>query len=229
MEVHAAIQGATAVQADRNRRGEDSTDSKLAASKPVTEAVPRRKRSLWHWGGAAAASSLLAAAILYFMPVPVPKVTGSTQLTNGADPKPNLVTDGLHLYFCENRTGAWKLAQISVAGGDLSLLRDSISFPRIEDISLDHSRLLLSSSSSMNAPLWTMPLPEGSPRRLGDIEANGASWAPDGEHLVFKRFRRLPGRDRWQWRKKNRIPDAGNNQGRTLLPRWIPNSLQCRQ
>ena len=185
MEVHAAIQGATAVQADRNRRAEDSTDSKLAASKPVTEAVPRRKRSLWHWGGAAAASSLLAAAILYFMPVPVPRVTGSTQLTNGADPKPNLVTDGLHLYFYENRTGAWKLAQISVAGGDLSLLPDSISFPRIEDISLDHSQLLLSSSSSMNAPLWAMHLPEGSPRRLGDIEANGASWAPDAEHLVF--------------------------------------------
>jgi serine/threonine protein kinase/Tol biopolymer transport system component len=176
MEVHAAIQALG---------GSQAVQSQWPALKPVTEAFPRRMRSLWLWGGAAAAGSLLVAAILYFMPAPVPRITGSTQLTNGADPKPNLVTDGLHLYFCENRTGVWKLAQIPVAGGDLSLLPGSVSFPRIEDISPDHSQLLLSSSNLMNTPLWVMRLPGGSPRRLGDIEADTASWAPDAKHLLF--------------------------------------------
>jgi Tol biopolymer transport system component len=36
-------------------------------------------------------------------------------------------------------------------------------------------------------PFWALPLPAGSPRRLGDIAGNRASWSPDGKQIVFSR------------------------------------------
>src|SRR5262249_29600229 len=40
-------------------------------------------------------------------------------------------------------------------------------------------------TSTIERPLWALPLPTGSPRRVGDIHAHYACWAPDGSHLVF--------------------------------------------
>jgi len=40
-------------------------------------------------------------------------------------------------------------------------------------------------TSSMASPLWLVPLPAGSPRRLGDLTAFGAHWSPDGKRLAF--------------------------------------------
>jgi len=67
---------------------------------------------------------------------------------------------------------------------------------QIEDISPDHSQLLIDSRSDEgvfldSAPLWTLPLPAGSARRLG-ITADGfksysARWSPDGQRLVIAR------------------------------------------
>src|SRR5258708_691875 len=58
----------------------------------------------------------------------------------------------------------------------------------IQDISADHSQLLVSSITSTGSrasPLWSLPLPAGSPRRLGDIEGNGGDWSRDGKQMVF--------------------------------------------
>jgi hypothetical protein len=55
----------------------------------------------------------------------------------------------------------------------------------ISDISPDHSQLLITNTDAQNAPFWNLPLPAGSPRRIGDIEAAFASWSLDGKQLVF--------------------------------------------
>jgi Tol biopolymer transport system component len=58
----------------------------------------------------------------------------------------------------------------------------------IFDISADHSQLLVGSlvpTGNRVTPLWALPLPAGSPRRLGDIEGSGGGWSRDGRQFVF--------------------------------------------
>ena len=38
---------------------------------------------------------------------------------------------------------------------------------------------------SAGGPLWTIPVPAGSPRRIGNIEAQDATWSPDGQLLLY--------------------------------------------
>jgi serine/threonine protein kinase/Tol biopolymer transport system component len=171
-----------------SRTIQGESDSALTGSMAAIDAAPRSRRNLWLWGSAAAVALLLAAAtVWYFMPMPQPRVIGSTQLTYGADPSYSVATDGSRLYFRANRTADQQLVEMSVAGGEVTVLPVPISHPVIADISPDHSQLLISTSDAENDPLWTLPLPSGSPHRLGDIEVNGASWAPDGKHLLVTR------------------------------------------
>jgi serine/threonine protein kinase/Tol biopolymer transport system component len=136
---------------------------------------------------AAAVAVLVAGAIWLSKPVQSPTVNNSTQLTSGGKACCLMVTDGFRLYFREELSSGPVLAQVSVAGGDISQLPPSISHPVIEDISADRTHLLITTFDSNNAPFWNLPLPAGAPRRIGDIEGGWASWAPDGKHLIFSR------------------------------------------
>jgi Tol biopolymer transport system component len=56
------------------------------------------------------------------------------------------------------------------------------------DISPDNSELLVINYSGMangDQQLWTLPLPSGSPRRLGNIVAHDATWTRDGKQIAF--------------------------------------------
>jgi dipeptidyl aminopeptidase/acylaminoacyl peptidase len=93
------------------------------------------------------------------------------------------------------------LAQIALNGGETLETPSPIKRLLIQDISPDHSQLLATSTSDEglpldNAPLWALPLPAGSPRRLRTT-SNGfmqyaARWSPDGQRLVSSR-----GSDLW--------------------------------
>ena len=173
---------------DLERTKQETTADTLTATKEAVSASPQSRKSRWLRGGTAAAVCFLVAAVIwFFLPVRLPKVTGFTQLTSGSNPSYSPVTDGLRLYFHENRTEGRKLAEISVTGGEVSLLPVPIPHPVIEDISPDHSQLLISTTDSPSAPIWILPLPSGSPRRIGDLEGSTATFAPDGKHLLFTR------------------------------------------
>jgi Tol biopolymer transport system component len=43
----------------------------------------------------------------------------------------------------------------------------------------------METSGSLETPLWSIPLPAGSPRRVGNIVASSAAWSRDGQLLVF--------------------------------------------
>lgn len=206
-EVQAAIQTLhaspaarhiTGLPADRTRRKEDLPARRLTVSAPLMAPIteqdaPRATHQalggigrprLW---AVASVAVLLAgvAAMRPFAAAPLPRVTRSTQLTYGSDPSYSVVTDGSRLYFREGRIEDQHLAQVPVTGGDVSVVPVAISHPAIADISPDRSQLLVFTSDSENSPLWALSLPAGLPRRLGDIEVNGASWAPDGKHLLL--------------------------------------------
>jgi len=188
-------QSAAEIRADLKRLKRDTSSRNLSVATPVAAPVTRPGKRTALWIGAALILPLLAAgAAWFFMPVPQARVTGSKQLTHDGQFKSGEVTDGLRVYF--NRTNAQgnvMINQVSLNGGEVletsSLLKKFV----IRDISPDHSQLLAVSMSDIgvplaDAPVWTLPLPAGSPRRLG-ITVDGFNpamkWSSDGQHLVF--------------------------------------------
>jgi len=79
-----------------------------------------------------------------------------------------------------------KLAQVSTAGGETLTIPVPFRNVNIFSLSPDHSALLVSQYNGLKpGPFWALPLPVGSPRRLGDILGREAVWSPDGKQLVF--------------------------------------------
>ena len=133
---------------------------------------------------------LISAAYFFLFPVPPPKITGTTQITHDGFAMADMVTDGARIYVTEFRPGSITLVQVAASGGESSPISSPVKDPRVQDISPDHSQLLVrsvTSSGSGDTPLWALPLPTGSPRRLGDLGGFSATWSPDGKQLVFGR------------------------------------------
>jgi Tol biopolymer transport system component/predicted Ser/Thr protein kinase len=190
-------QSAAEIRADLKRLKRDTSSRSLTAAIPVATAAARPGKRTALWIGAALMLVLLAGgAAWFFMPVPQPRVTGSTQLTHDGQFKYGEVTDGLRVYFNgTNSQGDATIAQVSLNGGEVLETSSPLKKFVIRDISPDHSQLLAVSMSDSgvplkDAPVWTLPLPAGSARRLG-ITVDGFNaatrWSPDGQHLVFAR------------------------------------------
>lgn len=175
-----------------------------------------------------------AAAVRVLMPVQQPRVTGSTQLTHDGKVKGAAVTDGSRVYFTE-RKGRREtlLEQVSLSGGEILQTQSSIKNFDIQDISSDHSQLLVVSDSEEgtpldDAPLWTLPLPAGSPRRLGatadGFDAYSARWSPDGQQIVFSK-----GSDLWVARLNGSQPTRiATVQGQPIGPDFSPDGKRIR-
>jgi serine/threonine protein kinase/Tol biopolymer transport system component len=119
-------------------------------------------------------------------PLPPPKILGSKQITNDGMPKTSLVTDGNRLYFTEVTTTRFGIAQVSVGGGETAPIDLAINGPVVADVSSERSELLVTQGSPDNAFYWSVPMPAGSPRRLGDVYAHYGAWASDGRLLFAK-------------------------------------------
>ena len=121
-------------------------------------------------------------------PLPPPKITGSKQTTNDGLFKFNLVTDGNRIYFTENAPSRRAIAQASIAGGETAPIDVPFDNPTVNDVSQERSELLVTQDllETLDNPYWSVPLPAGSPRRLGDLSAHHSVWAPDGKLLFGK-------------------------------------------
>jgi Tol biopolymer transport system component len=116
----------------------------------------------------------------------VPVVEAVTQLTDDGLPKGgDLVTDGSRIYFTEEVSGSGKIAQVSVAGGETSIVPTRLADMRVAGIAPDGTSLLVHVRES-NWQLWTLPLPTGEARRLGTISAASPSYLPDGRLLFIQ-------------------------------------------
>ena len=130
-------------------------------------------------------------------PLPPPAVACSRPITNDGSLKFGLLTDGSRIYFAETTSTDFSIAQVAGAGGETGKLDVPIANPILMDISHDQSELLVGQATVtdgaffMNGgPYWSVPMPAGSPRRLGEAVGRDAVWAPDGK-LVFARGREL--------------------------------------
>ena len=110
-----------------------------------------------------------------------------TQLTDDGEPKQGkLVSDGSRVYFNEGPTGSWKIAQVAVTGGRTALIDTTVANPAIVGMASDGSALLalVRGPEFAGYPAWSIPLPAGEPRRLGNAEVQGADLFPDGRLLL---------------------------------------------
>lgn len=147
-----------------------------------------RKSAGWQKG---AAALFFAGALLLVLwlrsPLPQPRVWRTQELTTDGLPKSSLVTDGNRVYFTEYPSGRVTIAQVSSSGGETITVNVSIPNPSVVDISKDKSELLV---QALDGSCWSIPLPAGSPHRLGDVSGRCVLWSPEGK-LLFASGERI--------------------------------------
>ena len=161
------------------------------AATPTT-VKPEPKLGLW--ARLAMTLCVVAAAVVGVLflrsPGSPPVVISSLQITSDGISKRSLVTDGARLYFSENLGGHSVLRQVSTSGGETAPVPISLVSADIYDFYPGRSELLVkgvAEGSETEWPVWILPLPAGSLRPVGDILAHGATWAPDGQRIVYVR------------------------------------------
>jgi DNA-binding winged helix-turn-helix (wHTH) protein len=154
-----------------------------------SEPLPRKARGRNFWALAWTVSALLMlAGVLVWVtrPSAPPRITGYVQITHDDLLKLGIVNDGERLYFSELRGDHLVVAEVSAAGGETSVL--AIPFPNIAlcDIAPDGSALLVAGFEGTGkiSPLWSVPLPTGSPQRLNDLSGLAATWSSDRNEIV---------------------------------------------
>ena len=164
----------------------------------------------------------------------IPTVTSSRPLTFGPTVLsrngfhftfPQIVTDGSRIYFSV-WDGGVKLAQVSVAGGEVSML--PVPFEaHVLHLSPDKGRLLLreiTDPAQSDGPLWEVSTTGRNLIRLGDVVAQDGAWSPDGTKLVFSRGNALyVANDKGNDARKLRELD-----GYAFWIRWSPDGNRLR-
>ncbi len=183
-------------------------------SAPVTVTTtvrlhPRRRH--WPWAlaaGTVAAIGIMVAAWWEWWSTPaVPYVTSIEAITHNGLVKAYPVTDGARAYFSEKVKQRMPLAQVSAAGGEASIIATPFASTVVCDIAPDKSSLLVAEYdwNVSSSPLWIVPIPEGAPRRVGNLLVVFAAWTPDGSQIVF-----IKGTEIWR-------ANADGSQARKLL------------
>jgi DNA-binding winged helix-turn-helix (wHTH) protein/Tol biopolymer transport system component len=145
----------------------------------------------WIWIAAAVVVVAIAAGLIFRLTrgPAIPIVEAVTQLTDDGEPKPyntKIVTDGVRVYFNEGTLGSRKVAQVAVTGGSVAVIPTTIVDPILLGLASEGSALLARSGPAYTTSVWQVPLPAGEPRRLGSIDAQDATFFPDGRTLLAR-------------------------------------------
>jgi Tol biopolymer transport system component/DNA-binding winged helix-turn-helix (wHTH) protein len=133
------------------------------------------------------ASVILIAALLWLLKPPsAPRIIRYTQITDDGLTKGKIVTDGQRLYFAEFQSENFVPVQVSALGGETSVVPTPFPEAYPPDIAGDGSALLVAAfTGTKEGPLFSLPLPAGSPQRLTNAFGHSATWSRDRGLLVF--------------------------------------------
>jgi Tol biopolymer transport system component len=231
-----------ALRKDRKLRYQSAAELRRdlqAIAKNVEPARPAARAPLtWIFATTAAVILVAAMAYLFLGTSPRPEVSGFSAVTHDglakdgfavhglAGPPASLAADASRVYFTEDVAGSQGLAQVSVGGGEKAIIRTSLGLPQLLDFRFDRSELLVTDRVNTPAPgsLWTITLPAGMRRHLGDIQANDAAWSPDGSEIAYVSGHDLfrAGNDGTNAKLLARLPGIG------WRPRWSPDGKRLR-
>jgi len=164
-----------------------ASESVAAITTPASTAKSRK--IAWGLGSAGAALAAILLAVLALPAVQDPKVIRFKKLTNTSGSKDCPFSAGNLLYFIqrEDPAGHGVLMQLSTAGGDPLTIPSPLGAISVTDISPGGFELLVvqDRSDADELPLWILPVPSGSPRRVGQVVAHDASFSPDGGRIAY--------------------------------------------
>jgi eukaryotic-like serine/threonine-protein kinase len=158
------------------------------ASTPSTGFITADSKKLWPWitvCGAAVAINDFGFDCTYAS-------SGSrggesvAQLTNDGHAKAGgIQADGSRVYFNEGAEGSFRIAQVSVNGGETGEITTDLINPQIAGLTADAASLLVLVGAPVptRQTMWSLPLPAGQARSLGENEVTDATVFPDGRLL----------------------------------------------
>ena len=223
-------QSAADIRADLKRLKRDTSSGKLSVAATTAIAERKPKKRIGQWVAAVVLALLLVAAVVwFFMPNATPHVTGTTQITRdgSADSGGMTATDGSRIYFnrVDPTTGQGQVGQVAIGGGEIAEFPAPNAY--VVGISPDRSQLLANSNCLMggNCTTWALPLPAGSPRKLGDMLVDyPPAWSPDGQWLSF-----ASGSDLWLAKADGSEPKKlVTVKGKAFKPVFSPDSKRIR-
>jgi serine/threonine protein kinase len=163
--------------------------SESVAAIPTPASTAKSRKIAWGLGSAGAALAAILLAVLALPAVQDPKVIRFKQLTNTSGFKDCPFSADNLLYFIqrEDPAGHGVLMQLSTAGGDPLTIPSPLGAISVIDTSPGGSELLVvqDRSDAYELPLWILPVPSGSPRRVGQVVAHDASFSPDGGRIAY--------------------------------------------
>jgi eukaryotic-like serine/threonine-protein kinase len=178
------------VDLKRLRRQLISGSSSESVAAITTSARTAKSRKLvWGLGLAGASLAVVLLAALALPAIPDPKVIRFNKVTNTPGVKDCPYSAGNLLYFIqrEDSDAPGLLMQVSTAGGDPLPIPGPLGAISVSDISPGGSELLVAQerNDAYEFPLWILPVPSGSPRRVGEVVAHDASFSPDGGRIAY--------------------------------------------
>jgi serine/threonine protein kinase/Tol biopolymer transport system component len=182
-------QSASDMRTDLKRLKRDTESGRITAESKGRRAIgaQHRVRSALIVGVAAVflAAVVILAAVL--RPLPPPRVTGSIQISSDGLAKERVFTDGSRLYFTEFFGDRNTISQIASNGGQTAVVKAPFVNPNVLDLASDTSELLVADFhfGVLDNPLWVIPLPAGSPRRM-ETTGHDGTWLPNGKLMFAK-------------------------------------------
>ena len=187
-------QSAAEMRSDFKRLKRETDSGRSAAA--AAESLPAKKKRRAYLTAVVlfAVVALMAMAVFWLRaPMPAPRVLSTAQLTSDNLPKDLVMTDGPRVYFVETVNERTLLSQVSASGGEISHIPTPFANIFLHAVSPLRSELLVDSVNgegtllSGPAAAWIVPVPAGSPRRIGDSLVNAATWSRDGQQLAYSR------------------------------------------
>lgn len=151
--------------------------------------IPGLRQLLYIAGGFLGALILLSAYghLDSWLKLRSPQLVEQHQLTSNGREKNGILSDGKILFFGQEQNGWFALAEMPQEGGPIRVFWNPPENVLPVGVSPDGKQVLALCSTGVEEEreLWIVPRDAGAPRRLPDITAHSAAWAPDGKTIAF--------------------------------------------